>query len=114
MREGRRSRWPPTSIPGEGLCLRPEDVILASAEAPVVAPSSRNHVAGTITRLIPVGPYVRAILDCGLPLVALVTHRSVEEPGLREGTPVVALFKATAPQRDPSGSIIGHPSRPRP
>jgi molybdopterin-binding protein len=29
--------------------------------------------------------------------VALITHRSVEELGLREGAPVIAAFKATAP-----------------
>jgi tungstate transport system ATP-binding protein len=79
------------------LCLRPEDVTLMSSEAPHLASSSRNHVAGTITRLIPAGPYVRAVVDCGFPLVALLTRRSVEELGLREGVPAIATFKATAP-----------------
>ncbi len=79
------------------LCLRPEDVTLLSPTAPHVSSSSRNHLSGTVSRLVTVGPYVRAILDCGFPLVALVTHRSVEELGLREGTPIIAAFKATAP-----------------
>jgi molybdopterin-binding protein len=35
-------------------------------------------------------------IDCGFPLVALVTRRSVEEMALAEGAPVVASFKATA------------------
>lgn len=85
--------------PGERvrLCLRPEDVTLMSSEPSHLASSVRNHLAGTVARLIPVGPYVRAVVDCGVPLVALVTHRSVEELGLREGARVVAAFKATAP-----------------
>jgi molybdopterin-binding protein len=40
---------------------------------------------------------VRVIIDCGFPLVALVTRRSVEELRLAEGAPVTAQFKATAP-----------------
>jgi molybdopterin-binding protein len=42
------------------------------------------------------------VLDCGFPLVALVTARSVEELGLREGAPVIAQFKATAPHLLPA------------
>ncbi len=79
------------------LCLRPEDVTLMAPAAPILATSSRNHLAGTIARLIPVGPYVRVVVDCGFPLVAVLTHRSVEELGLREGAPTIATFKATAP-----------------
>ncbi len=79
------------------LCLRPEDVTVLSPAAPHVSSSSRNHLSGTVSRLVSVGPYVRAVLDCGFPLVALVTHRSVEELGLREGARVIAAFKATAP-----------------
>jgi tungstate transport system ATP-binding protein len=79
------------------LCLRPEDVTVLSPPAPHVSSSSRNHLSGTVSRLVSVGPYVRAVLDCGFPLVALVTHRSVEELGLREGARVIAAFKATAP-----------------
>jgi molybdopterin-binding protein len=78
------------------LCLRPEDVTLLAASARHPASSVRNHLAGTVARLVPVGPYVRAVVECGFPLVALVTQRSVEELALREGAPVVAAFKATA------------------
>jgi tungstate transport system ATP-binding protein len=86
-------------VPGDRvrLCLRPEDVTVLSPAAPHASSSSRNHLTGTVSRLVSVGPYVRAVLDCGFPLVALVTHRSVEELGLREGAPVIAAFKATAP-----------------
>ena len=79
------------------LCLRPEDVTLMSRDAPHLPSSARNHVAGTVTRLVPAGPYIRAVIDCGFLLVALVTRRSVEELGLNEGAHVIAAFKATAP-----------------
>jgi len=85
--------------PGERvrLCLRPEDVTLVPAESPASGGSARNRLAGRVVRLIPGGLHVRVVVDCGVPLVALVTHRSVDELGLREGISVVATFKATAP-----------------
>ena len=79
------------------LCVRPEDVTL-SPRAPAGARSSaRNHLDGAIVRLAPSGPHVRVTIDCGFPLVALVTQRSVREMALEPGTQVTAHFKATAP-----------------
>jgi molybdopterin-binding protein len=78
------------------LCVRPEDVTL-TARAGGSPSSARNHLAGQVVRLIPTGPHVRVIIDCGFPLVALVTQRSVEELGFAPGSPVTAHFKATAP-----------------
>ncbi len=97
--EGQKVEVAAVVAPGERirLCLRPEDVTVMSPDASILASSVRNHVRGTIARLVPAGPYVRAALDCGFPLVALVTHRSVEELGLREGARIIAAFKATAP-----------------
>lgn len=85
--------------PGERvrLCLRPEEVTLLPPESALAGSSARNRLAGRVVRLTPSGPHVRVVVDCGIPLVALVTHRSVDQLGLREGTPVVATFKATAP-----------------
>lgn len=77
------------------LCLRPEDVTLRPAGQ--VAPSSaRNFLPGRVTGLTPAVGHVRVAVDCGFPLIAAVTHRSVTDLGLSEGTPVVACFKATA------------------
>ena len=83
--------------PGEmvRLCLRPEDVTL-SAGAFETTSSARNHLHGRVLRVSASGPYVRVIVDCGFPLVALVTQRSVDELGLRDGAAVIAHFKATA------------------
>ena len=85
--------------PGEWvrLCLRPEDVTLAAGAPAAAHSSARNRLPGRVMRLIPSGPHVRVIIDCGFPLAALVTHRSVEELHLAEGVNVTAQFKATAP-----------------
>jgi molybdopterin-binding protein len=76
------------------VCLRPEDVALARADA---LPSSvRNHLVGRITAIVPLGFVARVVVDCGVPIVAVVTRRSLEELGLAEGERVIASFKATA------------------
>ncbi|MFQ5827961.1 MAG: ABC transporter ATP-binding protein [Candidatus Methylomirabilia bacterium] len=79
------------------LCLRPEEVTLMPRDAPLLTSTARNHLGGTVVRLTPVTSYVRVVVDCGFPLVALVTRRSVEELGLGKGARVTAVFKATAP-----------------
>lgn len=77
------------------VCLRPEDVTLI---APTQAgqSSARNRVAGRVTRLAPAGAQVRVTLDCGFPLVALITRRSAQELHLAPGEEVIASFKAGA------------------
>ena len=88
-------------VAGEGsagqrvlVCLRPEDVALARAGA---RPSSvRNHLAGRITAIVPLGCLARVVVDCVVPIVAVVTRRSLGELGLAEGEGVIASFKATA------------------
>jgi molybdate transport system ATP-binding protein len=89
--------------PGEWVrvCLRPEDISLSACGA--TSPSSvRNHLPGRVLRVVPAGSHVRVTLDCGVTLVALVTHRSAEELALREGADIVAHFKATAPHLLPA------------
>ncbi len=76
-------------------CLRPEDITL-SISAGESLTSARNHLKGLIIRITPSGPLVRVVVDCGLPIVALVTRGSANEMKLVEGTPVIATFKATA------------------
>jgi tungstate transport system ATP-binding protein len=85
--------------PGEWvrLCLRPEDVTLFPGAPKVGAAAGFNRLAGRIQRLVPTGPHVRVIVDCGVPLVALMPGRAVEELGLTDGALVTAHFKATAP-----------------
>ncbi|OGO64439.1 MAG: hypothetical protein A2030_00555 [Chloroflexi bacterium RBG_19FT_COMBO_50_10] len=76
-------------------CLRPEDITLSHPENNMVS-SARNHLNGHILRMTPSGPLVRVVVDCGLPVVALITRGSASEMKLTQGQLVTATFKATA------------------
>jgi len=76
-------------------CLRPEDVTLwPKGGAP--ASSARNRLTGHILRLSPQGSLFRVVVDCGFPLMALVTRASAREMNLEEEMEVSASFKASA------------------
>jgi tungstate transport system ATP-binding protein len=78
------------------LFLRHEDITISLA-SPQTAPSSaRNQLAGKIVRVFLLGAQVRVTIDCGFPLVALITRRSWEDMGLEVGRIVVASFKASS------------------
>jgi tungstate transport system ATP-binding protein len=77
------------------LCLRPEDVTLYPDDGSPPS-SARNRLQGHITRMVPQGPLVRVVLDCGFPLVALITRASATDLDLIEGRMVTAAFKASA------------------
>jgi len=75
------------------LFLRPEDVTLSVGEP---SSSARNTFRGEVTLLSLSGALARAELDCGFPLVTLVTKQSADELGLSIGKSIYASFKATA------------------
>ena len=75
-------------------CIRGEDVTLERTAAPNV--SARNHLSGRIVSIDPDGPLDRVTVDCGFPIVALITRQAREELQLEEGGRVVAAVKATA------------------
>jgi tungstate transport system ATP-binding protein len=77
------------------VCLRPEDVSLY-APGEHVPGSARNKIAGRVTRVVTTGADARVEIDCGFPLMARITRRSVADLDIREGSPIVASFKATA------------------
>ena len=76
------------------LGIRPEHVTLAVHPGP--ATSARNCFPGTVTRIVPRGPFFKVELDCGFWVAAFVTPRSLEELALAPGSAVSASFKATA------------------
>ncbi len=76
-------------------CLRPEDITLWPTQAAPFS-SARNRISGRIQRIIPQGPLARVQIDCGFPLLALVTRSSVEEMELDKDKLVGASFKASA------------------
>jgi molybdate transport system ATP-binding protein len=73
-------------------CINAEDVILQKGHSDLASP--RNRLAGSVTALTPEGPMVRVALDCGFPMVALVTRPACEELKLQPGDAVTALIKA--------------------
>jgi tungstate transport system ATP-binding protein len=77
------------------LCLRPEDVTLWPAQGSTGS-SARNRLSGRIQRITPQGPLVKIVVDCGFPLVALITRASAQEMGLAVDQAVTAAFKASA------------------
>ena len=78
------------------LCIRPEEVTLSLPDTCLPASSARNCLAGTITHLLPYGPFSRVQVDCGMPVTALLTRKSCEELNLLSGARVNATIKATA------------------
>jgi molybdate transport system ATP-binding protein len=75
-------------------CIRGEDVTLRRSATP--GASARNHLDGRVVSIESEGPLERVTVDCGFPLVALITRSAREDLALTEGTPVVAAVKATA------------------
>ena len=82
------------------VCLRPEDITLsafsASGSAENPRSSARNLLLGRVQRLVPHGPLVRVVVDCGFPIAVLITRQSAADLSLVEGQPIQAAFKATA------------------
>jgi molybdopterin-binding protein len=77
------------------LCLRPEDITLYPT-ARLPKSSARNRIAGKIERIYPQGAFMRVIIDCGFPLVSLITRASATEMDMKPGMPITASFKAVA------------------
>ncbi len=76
------------------VCFRAEDVTLQTGGP--LKESARNHVAGRIVAIDAEGVVERITLDCGFPLVALITRNAREEMDLAVGALVTAAVKATA------------------
>jgi molybdate transport system ATP-binding protein len=75
-------------------CIRAEDVVITRQMDQVS--SARNRIAGCVRAVIAEGALARVELDCGFPLVALVTAQSAAELALGEGENVSAVVKATS------------------
>ncbi len=73
--------------------IRPEEISLSLHREDS---SARNCFKGTIKRLVWHGPLARIEVDCGFPVLALVTKLSAEEMKLSEGCEVYVNFKATS------------------
>jgi len=74
------------------ICIRAENVVLHKGSDN--ANSARNHLTGVVRSLVQDGLLVRAELDCGFSLTALLTKKSAEEMKLMPGDSVTAQIKA--------------------
>jgi len=84
--------------PGErvALYIRPEEVTITLPGDGSSRTSVRNQLTGTITRVVPLGPFIRITVDFGSQLTALITRRSCHELNISVGTVVTAGIKASA------------------
>ena len=81
------------SGPGHAV-IRAEEITLARDQ---LHDSARNRLPARVVELHPLGALTRVTLDVrGVPLVAALTTRSVQELALSPGLAVVASFKAMA------------------
>ncbi len=81
------------------VCIRAEDVLILRGSG--VSSSPRNQLPAVVRDISREGALMRIELDCGFPLIAMVTTQACEELALRVGDSVIALFKA------PSVHLIG-------
>jgi molybdopterin-binding protein len=83
--------------PGEDVyvCLRPEDVTIWKSPQSQQS-SARNRITGVIHSITPAGVLERVVMDCGFPVVSLVTRLSRIEMELTPGDVVQVGFKASA------------------
>lgn len=84
----------PKDVRNVFVCIRAEDVMLMKGQPALT--SARNRLRATVRRITAEPPMIRVELDCGFPLVALLTRQARDELTLREGDTVVAVVKAPA------------------
>lgn len=75
------------------VCIRAEDVLVFKTTEPISA-SARNRLPGIVRSLAREGPMWRIEIDCGFPLMALLTRQACEELTLQENDRVLAMIKA--------------------
>jgi molybdate transport system ATP-binding protein len=75
-------------------CIHASDVAITRETGQTS--SARNRLQGRVRAVVIEGALARVELDCGFPLVAVVTGQSAAELELREGQEVSAVVKATA------------------
>jgi tungstate transport system ATP-binding protein len=73
--------------------IRPEEITLVLSRN---ITSARNTFKGRVISLGYQGPLVRVQLDCGFPVLSLITRRSADEMNITAGSELYANFKATS------------------
>ncbi len=75
------------------VAIRPEDITFAQVKE---STSARNVFRGKVERVTAVGALVRIEVDCGFPLLGVLTRKSAEDMALEPGKDIYASFKASA------------------
>ncbi len=81
-------------------CVRAEDVALSSE--PPESSSVRNRLPGRVVSVLLEGPLARVELDCGFPLVSMITAQSAGELRLKPDDTVCAGIKTTSVHLTPA------------
>lgn len=76
--------------------LHYEDVTISLPTPQAVRSSARNQLTGNIVKVFTIDSQVKVTIDCGFPLIALITKRSWEDLALSVGQTVIASFKASS------------------
>ncbi len=84
------------------VCIRAEDVSVVKCTSTAGGP---NRLPGFVRELSREGPLTRILVDCGFPLVALLSRQAVAELGLREGEAITAVVQAEAVHLVPHASL---------
>ena len=83
----------PAGTTGVFVSIRAEDVVLVR-DTDALHTSARNHLHGVVRSVECGSSTVRIEVDCGFPLVALLTRQAAEELALAPGIQIGALVKA--------------------
>jgi len=76
------------------VAVLPFDKLILSRQP--LASSARNQLHGTVTSVQRGPALLRVVVDCGVPLTALVTREAAREIGVEPGARCVVTFKASA------------------
>lgn len=76
-------------------CLRPEDITIWKTKE-IPKSSARNQLLGRVNSISDQGPLLQISIDCGFPLVALITRASAQDLELELAMQVSVAFKASA------------------
>jgi tungstate transport system ATP-binding protein len=74
-------------------CIRPENVAVDASSDSRLNGGAVNVYRGKITHVYSMGPFLKVSLDCGLPLLSLVTREAFGDLKLAEGKEVYASFR---------------------
>lgn len=72
------------------LSIRPEDIILSKG---TFSSSARNVHKGEVSKIIQDQDHAKVLIDIGIPIIALITKRSLDEMELEKGTELYTVFK---------------------